>query len=71
MLEVGCPEPAAVLERIESTRNWAARSATVPRSVSDAEAFVGVVMRIAAGDRAVVTASGRLAYPIPESQESG
>jgi hypothetical protein len=31
MLEVGCPEPALVLERIESTRNWAASSATVSR----------------------------------------
>jgi hypothetical protein len=29
MLEVGWPEPALVLERIESTRSWAASSATV------------------------------------------
>ena len=28
MLEVGCPDPALVEERTESTRNWAARSAT-------------------------------------------
>jgi hypothetical protein len=33
MLEVGCPEPALVDERIASTRNWAATSATVPMSV--------------------------------------
>jgi hypothetical protein len=36
MLEVGCPEPALALERIESTRNWAANSATMSRPTRDA-----------------------------------
>ncbi len=31
MLEVGCPDPALVEERTESTRNCAARSATASR----------------------------------------
>jgi hypothetical protein len=39
MLRLGCPEPALVLERIESTRSWAASSATVARPAQD----VGVV----------------------------
>src|ERR1700743_2691503 len=33
MLEVGWPDPALVLERIESTRNWRARSAAWARSI--------------------------------------
>src|SRR4051812_5423776 len=33
MLEVGWPEPALVEQRIESTRSWAASSATVAKSV--------------------------------------
>src|SRR5690348_7460234 len=33
MLDVGCPEPALVDERIESTRSCAASSATVSRLV--------------------------------------
>ena len=33
MLEVGCPDPALVLDRIESTRSCAASSAAVARSI--------------------------------------
>src|SRR2546426_817959 len=40
MLEVGCPEPALVDERTESTRSWAASSATTSRPVPDAIAVV-------------------------------
>src|SRR3954454_8409630 len=35
MLEVGCPEPALVDERIASTRSWAASSETVSRPVCE------------------------------------
>jgi hypothetical protein len=34
MLEVGWPDPAEVLDRIESTRSCCASSATVARSAS-------------------------------------
>lgn len=40
MLEVGCPEPALVVERIESTRSCAASSATVSSPVSDVAVIV-------------------------------
>src|SRR5881396_528291 len=40
MLEVGCPDPALVLARTESTRSCAASSATVSRPVSDVEVIV-------------------------------
>jgi len=33
MLDVGCPDPALVEDRIESTRSWAASSAAVSREV--------------------------------------
>jgi hypothetical protein len=47
MLDVGCPEPTLVLERIESTRNWAASSATVSRPGSDVGMLVMLVLDIA------------------------
>jgi hypothetical protein len=50
MLEVGCPEPALVLARIESTRSWAASSATVARLTRD---MTVVVVTVAPGERAV------------------
>src|SRR5580700_8991980 len=40
MLDVGWPDPALVEERIESTRSWAARSATVSRPNVEAECVV-------------------------------
>src|SRR3984957_5540644 len=40
MLDVGWPDPALVEERIESTRSWAARSATVSRPIVEAECVV-------------------------------
>jgi hypothetical protein len=40
MLEVGWPEPALVLARIESTRSWAASSATVSRSAAEGSVVV-------------------------------
>lgn len=44
MLEVGCPDPALVLQRIESTRSWAASSATVSRSICGTDAALVVVV---------------------------
>jgi hypothetical protein len=34
MEEVGCPEPAAVVQRMLSTRNWAASSFTFVMDLS-------------------------------------
>jgi hypothetical protein len=45
MLEVGWPEPALVLERIASTRNWPASSAAVSRSVV-LRRMVGLLFRV-------------------------
>src|SRR5437762_3694838 len=49
MLEVGCPEPALVLARIESTRNCRASCATVARSEVVSGGLAAVMLR---GNRA-------------------
>ena len=41
MLEVGCPDPAEVLDRTESTRNCWPSSAAVARSMSVAGVGTG------------------------------
>jgi hypothetical protein len=48
MLEVGCPDPALVEERIESTRSWAAKWATVSRSVCVETMLVMTLLPVAA-----------------------
>jgi hypothetical protein len=60
MLEVGWPDPALVLARIESTRSWAAISATSSRMISaEIVVVVAMVLRMPAyawrvGDRAIL-----------------
>jgi hypothetical protein len=44
MLEVGWPEPALVLARIESTRSCAASSATVSKPMSEGDMIAVIVI---------------------------
>src|SRR5215470_7244813 len=43
MLEVGCPDPALVEERTESTRSCAARSATALRLLSEVSSVIVMI----------------------------
>ncbi len=66
MLEVGCPDPALVEARTESTRSCAARSATALRllsEVSSAIVMITPVLPVGAADgesqaRGLFTSSG-------------